>query len=126
MIVTDIPFLILWLILIIAGYFAATWFPALNFLSWPWYVTLFFAINLATFAIYGLDKLLAASGTRRVPERTLHLTAFLFGSPGALLAMNVFHHKTRKTSFQLGLALLVLVQVLVVFSLLYYVDKLSF
>lgn len=111
----DIPFLILWLALSVAGTIAGV-----AHLEFPWYVLAFVAINLATFGLYGLDKLLAAFGTRRIPERTLHLAAFLFGSPGALAAMQVFRHKTRKTSFQLVLALLVLVQVLIVLALIYY------
>ncbi len=111
----DIPFLILWLALSAAGTIAGV-----MYLEFPWYLLAFVALNVATFALYGLDKLLAAFETRRVPERTLHLAAFLFGSPGALVAMYVFRHKTRKTSFQLVLALLVLVQVLLVLAVIYY------
>jgi len=110
----DIPFLILWILTIASGYLAAAMYFDL-----PWCLVAFVAINVATFALYGLDKLLAVFETRRVPERTLHLTAFLFGSPGALLAMIAFRHKTRKTSFQLVLAVLVLVQALIVMYFLW-------
>lgn len=113
----DIPFVVLWLALSAAGTVAGA-----TYLDFPWYLIGFVAINVATFALYGLDKLLAAFKARRVPERTLHLAAFLFGSPGALVAMHVFRHKTRKTSFQLVLALLVLLQVLIVFGAIYYYE----
>ncbi len=115
----DALFLVLWAILIVGISIAA-----FRYVPWtvPWYVLAFVAVNLATFALYGLDKLLAAFQTRRVPERTLHLCAFLLGSPGALAAMQAFRHKTRKTSFQLVLALLVLVQVLTVLGAMYYFD----
>ncbi|OGL95277.1 hypothetical protein A2348_02725 [Candidatus Uhrbacteria bacterium RIFOXYB12_FULL_58_10] len=99
--------------MIAAGFFAAS--PYLDF---PWYLIAFVSVNLATFLLFCLDKRLAALESRRIPERTLHLTAFLFGSPGAIVAMHIFRHKTRKTSFQLVLALLVLIQVAAVVGFL--------
>ncbi len=109
----DVPFLILWTILIVAGFVAGE-----HYLTYRWYLVLFVAINVATFVLYGLDKLLAVTQSRRVPERTLQFVAFLAGSPGALLAMKAFRHKTSKTSFQFVLAILVLVQVLIVLGIL--------
>lgn len=109
----DVPFLIFWTILIVAGFVAGEYY-----LTYRWYLVLFVAINVATFVLYGLDKLLAVTQSRRIPERTLQFTAFLAGSPGALLAMKVFRHKTSKTSFQFVLAILVLVQVLAILGIL--------
>jgi uncharacterized membrane protein YsdA (DUF1294 family) len=57
-------------------------------------------VNMLCFAAFGVDKGSARSGRRRVPERTLLLLAFAGGSGGALLASNVFHHKTRKQPFR--------------------------
>jgi uncharacterized membrane protein YsdA (DUF1294 family) len=57
------------------------------------------AMSAATFVAYGLDKSHARRGKRRINETTLHLLALLGGWPGALLAMPVFRHKRRKTSF---------------------------
>lgn len=51
-------------------------------------------INFLTFLVYGLDKLLAIKGCRRIPEATLLTFAFLTGSVGAMLGMALFHHKT--------------------------------
>lgn len=116
----DVPFLIVWTILIVSGFVAGEYY-----LAFRWYLTLFAAINVATFVLYGLDKLLAVTQSRRIPERTLQFTAFLAGSPGALLAMKVFRHKTSKTSFQLVLAILVLAQVLAVIAVLHYEGKLA-
>lgn len=71
-------------------------------------------INLATFAIFGLDKAAAADkvnrGRSRVPERVLLTLAALGGSPGALLARPVFRHKTRKQPFGAWLTLIVFLQ----------------
>jgi uncharacterized membrane protein YsdA (DUF1294 family) len=43
-----------------------------------------------------------------VPEATLHLAELLGGWPGAFLAQRRFRHKTRKVSFQLVFAVIVL------------------
>ena len=65
--------------------------------------------NLATFYTYGMDKRRAKRGQWRIPESRLLLMAALFGSLGALLGMLIYHHKTQKARFFLGVpALLVL------------------
>ncbi len=58
------------------------------------------AMNLAAFALYGVDKLKARKGAWRIPEATLLLAAFLGGSLGALLGMELFRHKTRHVKFR--------------------------
>ena len=57
------------------------------------------ALNLASFALYGADKRRAVRGGRRIPERTLLLSAALFGGAGALAGMYVFRHKTKHVKF---------------------------
>ena len=51
-------------------------------------------VNLMTFLLFGLDKLLAIRRRRRIPEATLLTLSFLAGSPGAMLGMALFRHKT--------------------------------
>jgi uncharacterized membrane protein YsdA (DUF1294 family) len=82
-------------------------------------VTTFVAValavmNVATFLIFGWDKLAAAEGRSRVPERALLTLAALGGSPGALLARPVFRHKTRKQPFSAWLMLIVFLQVVAI------------
>ncbi|MCR4688913.1 MAG: DUF1294 domain-containing protein [Saccharofermentans sp.] len=62
-----------------------------------WYVL----FNVLAFVIYGLDKSFARKDKRRVSERTLILVAVVGGAIGALAAMLIFHHKTRKPKFKL-------------------------
>lgn len=57
--------------------------------------------SLLAFALYWQDKRSAARGDWRTPEVRLHLFELLGGWPGALVAQQVFRHKTRKLSFQL-------------------------
>lgn len=69
------------------------------------------AINLLTFCVYGADKRRAKTpGARRVPEKTLFALALLLGSPGALLGMLVFRHKTRHWYFRFGIPAILLAQ----------------
>jgi uncharacterized membrane protein YsdA (DUF1294 family) len=57
------------------------------------------AYNLGVFGLYAFDKWAAKQHRRRVPERRLLWAAALFGGLGALLAMRLVHHKTRKPPF---------------------------
>ena len=72
------------------------------------------ALNLATFLVFGWDKLAAADGRSRIPERLLLILAALGGSPGALVARTVFRHKTRKQPFGARLTLIVFAQVVAI------------
>lgn len=56
--------------------------------------------SLALFALYFIDKHSAQNGSRRTPEATLHNLALLGGWPGALIAQQLFRHKTSKASFR--------------------------
>lgn len=69
-------------------------------MSQPLPAALLLAINLFAFAAFWFDKRAAIRGEWRVRESTLLLIAFLGGSSGALLAQQVFRHKTRKQPFR--------------------------
>ena len=56
-------------------------------------------ISVAAFAFYAYDKLAAGRARLRIPERVLLGLALLGGTPGALLSMLLFRHKTRKAAF---------------------------
>ncbi len=79
------------------------------------------AVNALAFLAFALDKAKARKGRRRIPEKSLLLLSALGGSPGALLAMRLFHHKTRKKAFALGIPLMLTAQALL---LAYWIFKL--
>lgn len=58
-------------------------------------------LSAATALAYRSDKLAAQRGRWRTEENALHLLEFCGGWPGALLAQQLYRHKTRKTSFQI-------------------------
>jgi len=59
------------------------------------------AINLLTFVLYGTDKAKAKKNKWRISETVLLTAAFLGGSLGALLGMQLFRHKTRHRKFNI-------------------------
>lgn len=75
------------------------------------------ALNVFTFLLYGWDKWSAQTQTRRTPEKTLWLFTLLGGSIGALAGMRFFRHKTQKASFQLVIALILLLHIVAVIGI---------
>lgn len=75
----------------------------------------FTAVNLSAFILFFIDKRRAIRDRWRISERTLLFMAFCGGSAGALLAMYLFHHKTRKAKFFVTVPLLLLLQILLFF-----------
>jgi len=78
------------------------------------------SINLATFLFYGYDKLIAGSSLLRVPEWVLHSLSIGGGSPTGLIAQKVFRHKTIKGSFQFVYWAIVILQVIIIFLILWF------
>jgi uncharacterized membrane protein YsdA (DUF1294 family) len=70
------------------------------------------AINVLTFGLYAVDKLKARANAWRIAERTLLLFALAGGSPGAILAMKLFRHKTKKDSFLIWFVLTLALQII--------------
>ena len=61
-----------------------------------WYA----AASLVAFLMYRADKVAAQREDRRTPEASLHMAGLLGGWPGALIAQQLFRHKTVKQPFQ--------------------------
>lgn len=70
-------------------------------------------INVIGFGLMGIDKRRARKHQWRIPEKTLFLTALLFGSLGSWAGMYVFHHKTKHWYFVVGMPLILVLQVVV-------------
>ena len=65
-------------------------------------------VSLLAFLLYWSDKRKARADTWRTPENVLHAVELAGGWPGALLAQQLFRHKTRKLSYQLMFWIIVL------------------
>ncbi|PBI97113.1 hypothetical protein BSF43_58100 [Pseudomonas ogarae] len=57
-------------------------------------------VSVVAFLLYWSDKRKARADAWRTPENVLHAVELAGGWPGALLAQQLFRHKTRKVSFQ--------------------------
>ena len=68
------------------------------------------ALNLISFFLMGHDKQCARKNRQRVPEKTLFLSAILFGALGGTLGMYVFRHKTKHWYFKVFFPLLLFLQ----------------
>ena len=84
-------------------------------------------INVATFFVFGVDKLKAKrkekrDSVRRVPEKTLFFLAILGGSVGALLGMKAWHHKTLHKTFRFGIPAILALQILIPLGLWLYLN----
>ncbi|WP_434598036.1 DUF1294 domain-containing protein [Pseudomonas sp. R4-83] len=75
-------------------------------------------VSVLAFFMYWADKRKARTDAWRTPENILHTVELAGGWPGALIAQQVFRHKTRKVSFQL------LFWVIVVLHQVFWIDQL--
>ena len=69
-------------------------------------------INIFAFVTYGVDKLKAKRGKRRIPEAVLLLLAVFGGSVGAWFAIGCWRHKTLHKKFRYGIPMILLLQLM--------------
>ena len=72
-----------------------------------WYIA---GINVVAVILYGWDKFCAVHDRWRISESMLLFVAAIGGSMGALLAMQIFRHKTKHLKFRLGIPLILAFQ----------------
>ena len=70
-------------------------------------------INILGFLVMGLDKHKAKMADRRIPENTLFMFTILGGGVGTVAGMYVFHHKTKKMKFKVGMPLILILEILI-------------
>lgn len=74
-----------------------------------WYYMI--VVNVLAFCLYGIDKRKAIMDKWRIPEATLLGVAFLGGSLGAWVGMQLFRHKTKHWKFKILVPLFFIMQV---------------
>ena len=77
-------------------------------------------INLAAFILMGIDKRRAVEGRWRIRESVLLIAAAAGGSLGAVLGMDLFHHKTKHKKFMIGLPLILALHALLILAILLF------
>lgn len=74
-------------------------------------------MNIITFFAYGNDKKRARQNRWRISEKVLMTLALLGGSAGAFLGMQVFHHKTKKPLFKIGVPCILIIHIWVLLKI---------
>lgn len=77
----------------------------------------FVIINIIGFLIMLTDKRKAEKGKWRIPEKTIFIITALGGGIGTIAGMYVFHHKTRKLQFTIGLPFITILEII---GIVYY------
>ncbi|MCL1123806.1 DUF1294 domain-containing protein [Shewanella surugensis] len=72
-----------------------------------------------TFCAFAIDKSAAKKSQWRTKERTLHLLSLLCGWPGALIAQKLLRHKTQKQPFKKWLYLVIIINILIMYTVLF-------
>lgn len=93
----------------------ALWEP---FLKHRILLVYFGIINFITFIVFAIDKVNAQEHRSRIKIITLLGLSFIGGSIGAILAIYLLHHKTKKDYFTVGIPIIMIMQVIVLFYLL--------
>ena len=75
-------------------------------------------MNIVTMVAFAIDKIAALEHRSRIRIITLLGLAIIGGSIGALIGMYLFHHKTRKDYFSVGVPLIIFMQIVVIFYLM--------
>jgi len=78
-------------------------------------VLVYIALNMVSCLMFGIDKRKAIKHRYRISEKTLMGLALL-GPIGAIVGMFVFHHKTQKSLFKVGVPFFVVLHVIVLLS----------
>jgi uncharacterized membrane protein YsdA (DUF1294 family) len=65
----------------------------------------------------GVDKRKAEKKKYRIPERTFWLLALLGGAIGVISGMKKYRHKTKHTSFKIGMPLIVILNIILAYIL---------
>ena len=85
----------------------------------------YITFSLVTFLIYGWDKSAAKKNHWRTPENNLHFLSLIGGWPGALMAQEIFRHKSKKQPFRMIFWLTIIVNISVFIGLIASHDLLT-
>lgn len=76
-------------------------------------------INLVSFFVCVSDKRRAVKNKSRVPEKTLFFLSLIGGSVGMYATMKAIRHKTLHKRFMIGIPLIIVLQICLVFAVIY-------
>lgn len=75
-------------------------------------------VNLISFLAMFIDKQKAKKGSWRIKKSTLLILALIGGSIGGIAGMYIFHHKTKKARFYIGMPAMLVLQIMLVIAVI--------
>ncbi len=82
-------------------------------------------INIAAFAMMGIDKKRAKKHKWRIPETRLFASALMGGGLGAVTGMYFFRHKTKHWYFVVGMPLIMILNFAIIYAAVIYLGIFS-
>ena len=80
------------------------------------------SINIITFLLYWYDKRASIKGKWRVAEKKIQAYIFIGGALAAYFASKILRHKTIKKSFKKDFYFLIIIQLILFLSIVYYAN----
>lgn len=80
------------------------------------FTTYILIVNILGYFLMFLDKQKAKKHKWRIPENTLMLVAIIGGSIGSIIGMQTFRHKIKHIKFKFGIPIILVLQVILLFS----------
>jgi uncharacterized membrane protein YsdA (DUF1294 family) len=65
-----------------------------------------------------IDKKKAKNGDYRISEKTIFIVSLLLGAIGVYVGMYKFRHKTKHSSFTLGIPICIIINILTIYYIL--------
>lgn len=75
-------------------------------------------INIIGFLVIYIDKNKAKKGSYRISEKTIFIIAVVLGAIGIYIGMYKFRHKTKHTSFTVGIPVCIVINIFTVYYIL--------
>jgi len=82
-------------------------------------------INIAAFAMMGIDKKRAKKHKWRIQETRLFASALMGGGLGAVTGMYFFRHKTKHWYFVVGMPLIMILNFAIIYAAVIYLEIFS-
>lgn len=84
------------------------------------FITILIVLNLFGIFIIAVDKQKAKKHRWRIPEKVFFILAAAGASPGIYAGMLLFRHKTKHFYFMIGIPLIFVLQIILIYYLLYH------
>lgn len=81
-------------------------------------LSLIAVLNFLSFSLFYRDKKRAIKHQRRISERNLLLSTYLFGGIGAYFGMKMFRHKTKHQVFKISVPIAAIFTLALIFLIL--------